>query len=252
MITVHVAPDRLHAGQFAAALVMQLVRAKPSAVIGVATGSTPETVYQSLTQMSSPDELSAVRAFALDEYVGLDPSSSQSYRSVLDNGFVRPLGIDTERLMVPNGMIDEKLAAAEYDRAIVMAGGIDLQILGIGANGHVGFNEPGTPWDTGTRVQQLSERTRADNARFFASVAEVPTHALTQGIATIMNARHLVLLAFGLAKADAVAAALLGPQDVSVPASVVQKHPMVTVVLDEDAASGLVDLPAFRMGVLPD
>ena len=154
-----------------------------------------------------------------------------------------PLGLAPERLHVPDGSGADEAAlvagAAEYERLIEGAGGVDVQILGIGANGHLGFNEPGSALSSRTRVKRLSERTRPDNARFFDAPADVPTHCVTQGLGTVLAARRLVLVASGGAKADAVASALEGPLSASCPASVLQWHPDAVAVLDEAAASGL-------------
>jgi glucosamine-6-phosphate deaminase len=156
-----------------------------------------------------------------------------------------PLGLPPERLHVPDGSGDSEAAlsaaAADYERRIAEAGGVDVQILGIGANGHLGFNEPGSALTSRTRVKRLSERTRADNARFFDSVDAVPTHCVTQGLGTVLDARKLVLVASGAGKAAAVAAALEGPLSASCPASVLQWHADAVAVLDEAAAAGLAN-----------
>lgn len=224
------------AGELAADEVEALVTARPDAVLGVATGSTPLTTYRALAARRL--DLSRVRCFALDEYVGLEPGHPQSYRAVVDREIVTPLSLTPSLVHVPGGdPIDT--AGERYEHAIADAGGIDLQVLGIGVTGHIGFNEPGSSLASPTRVKTLMEQTRRDNARFFDSVDDVPRHCITQGLGTILRASHLVLLAFGERKAEAIAEALEGPVTASVPGSVVQLHPSVTVLLDEAAASRL-------------
>ena len=160
---------------------------------------------------------------------------------------VEPVGFDPARIQVPHGALEGiETAGEQYEAAIREAGGIDLQILGIGRTGHIGFNEPGSSLASSTRVKTLTEETRADNARFFDSADEVPMHCITQGIGTILRARHLVLLAFGAAKAEAVSAAVEGPVSTSAPGSAVQLHPHVTVVVDEAAAASLSQAPYYR------
>lgn len=229
----------------AAAAADAVVEALPPtgpAVLGLATGSSPLGLYRRLAAggMLRPDELSGV---ALDEYVGLPVGHPQSYRAVLEREVCDVVGLRRDRLHVPDGTgrgLDALVASARaYDDGIAALGGVDVQILGIGANGHLGFNEPGSALSSRTRVKRLSERTRADNARFFASADDVPTHCITQGLGTILEARRLVLVATGGAKATAVAAALEGPLTASCPASVLQWHRDAVVVLDEEAASGL-------------
>ncbi|GAB6859185.1 glucosamine-6-phosphate deaminase [Microbacterium xylanilyticum] len=184
-----------------------------------------------------------LRAFALDEYVGLAAGHAESYRSVLERGFVEPLGVPAERLHLPSGEVDDPAAAADaYEREILLAGGIDLQLLGIGRNGHIGFNEPGSDFRSLTRVVELTASTRTANARFFADAAEVPVLSISQGLATIMRARSIALVATGADKAEAVRAALTGPVDTGMPASILQRHRRLRVYLDDAAAAGL-DLP---------
>ncbi|WP_282568702.1 glucosamine-6-phosphate deaminase [Arthrobacter sp. Helios] len=207
-------------------------------VLGVATGSSPLSLYRALAQRR--DELPPLRAFALDEYLGLPPGHPESYAEVVRREVVEPLGLDAGQVAVPDGSAaDPEQAAADYEAAISAAGGVDVQILGIGNNGHLAFNEPGSPLDSRTRVVQLDESTRQANARFFSSLEDVPTQALTQGLGTIRAARSLVLLASGAAKAEALAAALQGPVTEQVPASILQLHPDVTILLADGAGSGL-------------
>jgi glucosamine-6-phosphate deaminase len=238
MAEVVILPSREAAGELAADRIAAFVARKPDAVLGLATGSTPLPVWDALQRRGL--DLSRVRGFALDEYLGLPPGHPESYRAVITREVVEPLGLDPELVRVPG---DEggsaETAGPQYEKAIRDAGGIDLQILGIGRTGHIGFNEPGSSLASRTRVKTLTDATRADNARFFASPEDVPRHCLTQGLGTILEARELVLLAFGEGKAEAVAGAVEGPVSASLPASVIQLHPEVTVLLDEAAAGRL-------------
>jgi len=219
--------------------------AKASGTLGLATGSSPLGLYRELAraQGSGQLDLTRVHGFALDEYVGLPDGHPQSYREVLTREVCGPVGLDPANLHVPDGSgnrLDELVAAAAaYEDSIHELGGIDVQILGIGSNGHIGFNEPGSSLSSRTRVKRLSDRTRLDNARFFARPEDVPTHSVTQGLGTILEAQALVLVATGLAKAAAVAAAVEGPLTASCPASVLQWHARAWVVVDEAAATGL-------------
>jgi glucosamine-6-phosphate deaminase len=187
------------------------------------------------------------QAFLLDEYVGLPPSHPQSYARVIRGEFTDHIDIDDARVHGPDGMADDIFAAAaQYDALITDSGPVDVQLLGIGANGHIGFNEPGSSLGSRTRVATLTKQTRQDNARFFESVDDVPRHVITQGLGTIGAARHLVLIATGTHKAAAIAAAVEGPVTASCPASVLQLHPHVTVVIDETAASRLENADFYR------
>jgi glucosamine-6-phosphate deaminase len=231
----------------AATAVLALISRKPRAVLGVATGSTPLPVYQALAARCTDMDLSQVTAFALDEYVGLPPEHPQSYRSVVTREVVDQLGLSCDRVHVPEGAeATIEHAGAAYERAIDAAGGIDLQILGIGTDGHLGFNEPGSSFASLTRVKTLTAQTRADNATFFGSPNAVPRHCITQGIGTILRARHLVLLAFGDKKADAIAAAVEGPVTSMTPASAIQLHPHATVIVDARAATKLKHADYYR------
>lgn len=232
------------AGTIAADAIEKLVRRKPDAVLGLATGSTPLTTWAALA--SRDLDLSRVRGFALDEYVGLEPGHPESYRAVITREVVEPLGLTPSLVRVPadNGPLET--AGDDYENAINAAGGIDLQVLGIGRTGHIGFNEPGSSFASLTRVKSLTEQTRRDNARFFESLDQVPRHCVTQGLGTILRAKHLVFLAFGEAKAQVVAGAIEGPLTSSLPGSVVQLHPRVTVILDNAAASKLNNADYYR------
>lgn len=269
-----------------AGAIAALVARRPAAVLGLATGGSPEPLYDELARRSAAGEvdLRRVEAFLLDEYVGLPPSHPASYRAVIRRQVVEPLGLDPTRVHGPDGRAGDLAAECRrYDASIAAAGGVDLQLLGIGVDGHIGFNEPGSSLGSRTRLKTLTEQTVADNRRFFtgggtgggtggdeaspaadatdathatgaprdtdragACEGEVPRHVLTQGIGTILEARHLVLMAWGAAKAPAVARTVEGPLTAMVPASALQLHPHATVVVDEAAAAGLELLDYYR------
>jgi glucosamine-6-phosphate deaminase len=238
MAEVVIVRDADEAGEIAAEQISRLVARKPDAVLGLATGSTPLPVWKALAARSL--DLGRVRGFALDEYIGLPAGHPESYRAVITREVVEPLGLDPARVRVPGDDGGPTESAGErYERDIAAAGGVDLQVLGIGRTGHIGFNEPGSSLASRTRVKTLTEQTRADNARFFDAPDDVPRHCLTQGLGTILDARHLILLAFGEAKADAIAGAVEGPVSSSLPGSAIQLHPLVTVIVDEQAAAKL-------------
>ncbi|MBA5221128.1 glucosamine-6-phosphate deaminase [Streptomyces griseoaurantiacus] len=247
---VVIVPDAAAGGELVANALARLVGHKPEALLGVATGSTPLPVYQALGAKVRAGEVdtSRVRIAQLDEYVGLSAEHPESYRSVLAREVLKPLGIGMDAFMGPDGTAEDVQAACEaYDAALAAAGGVDLQLLGIGTDGHIGFNEPCSSLASRTRIKTLTEQTRVDNARFFdGDIAQVPHHVITQGIGTILEARHLVLLATGEGKADAVAATVEGPVAAVCPASALQLHPHATVVVDEAAASKLKLADYFR------
>ncbi|MFE2943237.1 glucosamine-6-phosphate deaminase [Streptomyces sp. NPDC059255] len=246
---VVIVPDAAAGGALIADSIAALLRRKPDALLGVATGSTPLPVYQALAERvrAGTVDVSGARIAQLDEYVGLPSGHPESYRSVVLREVVEPLGLDPSVFLGPDGGAEDVQAACEaYDRALAEAGGVDLQLLGIGTDGHIGFNEPCSSLASRTRIKTLTRQTRADNARFFDSPDEVPHHVITQGIGTILEARHLVLLATGEGKADAVAQAVEGPVAALVPASALQLHPHATVVVDEAAASRLKLAEYFR------
>ncbi|MFJ5682908.1 glucosamine-6-phosphate deaminase [Streptomyces sp. NPDC093099] len=246
---VVIVPNAAAGGELIADSIAGLLRRKPGALLGVATGSTPLPVYQALTAKVRAGEVDASRAriAQLDEYVGLPAGHPESYRSVVLRQVVAPLGLSESSFLGPDGAAEDVQAACEaYDRALGEAGGVDLQLLGIGTDGHIGFNEPCSSLASRTRIKTLTRQTREDNARFFDSPEEVPHHVITQGIGTILEARHLVLLATGEGKAEAVAQAVEGPVAALVPASALQLHPHATVVVDEAAASRLKLADYFR------
>lgn len=240
---VIICPIEAKVGQVAAAKVAKIATAVgPGVVLGVATGSSPLSTYEGLARLIADGglDLSQASAFALDEYVGLADGHPESYHEVIRRTVTEPLGLDASRVHVPDGSVHGLASAGErYEKAIAAAGGVDVQILGIGANGHIGFNEPTSSLTSRTRVKTLTERTRADNARFFNSLDDVPRHCVTQGLGTIMAARHVVLVATGEAKADAIAHVVEGPITAMCPASVLQMHQFATVVIDEAAARHL-------------
>ncbi|WP_223627079.1 glucosamine-6-phosphate deaminase [Microbacterium sp. EST19A] len=215
-------------------------------VLGVATGSSPLPVYRGLAKRWTP-KVGALTAFALDEYVGLDYSHPESYHAVVDREVTQPLRLDPMRVHVPDGNApDLDAAAADYESLIAQSGGVDLQILGIGTTGHIGFNEPTSSLNSRTRVKTLALQTRADNARFFDAPELVPSLCLTQGLGTILDAAEILMVAQGESKAHAIAQAVEGPLTAMCPASVLQLHPRATIVLDEAAASELLHSDYYR------
>ncbi|HWS57272.1 MAG TPA: glucosamine-6-phosphate deaminase [Actinotalea sp.] len=228
--------------RLAADAIESLVRARPDAVLGLATGSSPLAVYDELARRHAAGlSFAEVRAFMLDEYVGLPADHPERYRTVIEREVASRLDLAPGAVRGPDGLAaDLPAACTAYEQAIVDAGGVDLQILGIGTDGHLAFNEPGSSLASRTRLKTLTRQTRVDNARFFGGDVEaVPQHVLTQGMATIMAARHLVLLATGRGKAEAVHQLVEGGISALWPASVLQLHPHATVLVDEAAASRL-------------
>ena len=223
--------------QKAAQRYVELLAAKPNAVLGYATGSTPLGLYAELVRLNKAGALdyTNVTTFNLDEYAGLDGTHDQSYRYFMNKNLFEHINIDLARTHVPSGL--DIAAAADYDRQIEAAGGIDLQLLGIGNNGHIGFNEPFTPFGSRTHLVDLTESTREANKRFFASIDDVPTQAVTMGVRTVMNARAVILMAIGKGKADIINKTVNGPVTEAVPASVLQLHPDCELYLDHEAAS---------------
>lgn len=217
-------------------------RGDAGATLGLATGSSPVAAYEELIRRHREEGLSfrAARALLLDEYVGLDPQAEQSYHRFIRDTFTRHIDIDDAAVLSPRGDADDPAAAAAtYDLQIRDAGGVDVQILGIGSDGHIGFNEPASSLSSRTRVKTLTRQTVEDNARFFDRPEDVPVHVITQGLGTIAEARSIVLTATGSNKAAAVAQMVEGPISARWPATSLQLHPSVTVVIDEAAASRL-------------
>jgi glucosamine-6-phosphate deaminase len=258
---VIICADDSQVGAYAAAKVAKVARAVNqtgrNVVLGVATGSSPLATYTALARLAERGELdlSQASAFALDEYVGLAQGHPQSYREVIRRTVVEPLGLRPERVHVPDGFAaDLARAAADYEREIQDIGGVDVQILGVGSNGHIGFNEPTSSLSSRTRIKTLTEQTRQDNARFFGSFDQVPKHCLTQGLGTIMDARHCLLVASGAGKAAAIRAVVEGPITAMCPGSVLQLHQRATVIIDEAAAADLELADYYRQlyADLPD
>lgn len=235
-------PDPQSASIRAANWIAELVRRKPACVLGLATGSTPIATYRELARLHQEEGLdfSRVTTFNLDEYVGLPPTHPQSYRYFMDENLFREIDIPPQNTNVPDGRaLDFERHCEAYERQIKAAGNIDLQLLGIGVDGHIAFNEPGSSLGSRTRIKTLAWQTVQDNARFFGSEADVPRMAITMGVGTILDSRQCLLLALGSSKADAIAATVEGPVTAQVTASALQLHRDVVVILDEGAASQL-------------
>jgi glucosamine-6-phosphate deaminase len=238
-VRVRVLPDYESMSAAAAEVVAGRVREKPEAVILLPTGTTPLGMYRRLVEMHHREALSFARAtfFNLDEYLGLPPDHPASYHVYMQENFYGLGDADPARIHVPDGSTPDPQAEYErYEAAIREAGGVDLCVLGIGRNGHIGFNEPGAPFDSRTRVVRLAESTRRVNASDFEG-ERAPERAITVGMATIFESREVLMLASGANKARAVAAALQGEFSEAVPASMLQRHPNATFLLDRDAAS---------------
>lgn len=227
--------------ELAAARYVELLNRKPNAVLGLATGSTPLGLYAELVRLNREGALSFSQCstFNLDEYVGLDGSHEQSYRYFMNKNLFDLVDIDKSRTHVPSGSTENDGEAEKYDEMIEAAGGIDLQLLGIGLNGHIGFNEPLTPFESRTHIVKLTDSTREANKRFFRSIEEVPTHAVTMGIHTVMQARSIILMATGENKADIIRKTVEGRPEKYIPASMLQLHDDVEFYLDKAAASKL-------------
>ncbi|MDR2083053.1 MAG: glucosamine-6-phosphate deaminase [Candidatus Ancillula trichonymphae] len=249
MTEVVVVKNKAQASRIVSDLLVKSILKNPKLVLGLATGSTPLEVYKMLANSAKKQDIdvSGVRGFALDEYVALPKEHHESYHFVINSTVVQPVGLTPENVHVPNGDASTiQRAGAEYEELIKASGGVDIQILGIGTDGHIGFNEPGSSLASRTRIKTLTEQTRLDNAQFFSSIDEVPSHAITQGIGTILEARHLVLMAFGSTKAKAAANALEGPVCAFCPASALQLHPHATVFVDQDAATELQNIGYYK------
>ncbi|SDH61621.1 glucosamine-6-phosphate deaminase [Leifsonia sp. 98AMF] len=237
-----VADDPSAVGRMAADEIAKHMSGRREFRLGVATGSSPLATYVSLaenhrTLFDSVD----INAFALDEYIGLPQGSPATYRQTLLQTLARPLGLPDGALHTPDAWAPDPHAAARRYDELVRDAAVDLQLLGIGVNGHIGFNEPFSSLSSRTHVAELTEQTRRDNSRFFPSLSEVPTHCITQGVGTILNAATLLLVAHGAAKADALADAILGPVTWACPASALQLHPDVVIIADIQAAMKLIN-----------
>lgn len=228
--------------QTGANLIASLLQSNPKAVLGLATGSSPVGVYARLVEMHRKGLVSFAKAssYNLDEYVGLPVDHPQSYRSFMNEHLFNHIDIDLARTHVPDGNAsDPDAECAAYDRMLEENGPVDLQILGIGSNGHIGFNEPDTSLTSGTHVVNLLDETREANARFFDKLGDVPRQAVTMGIGSILKARQIVLLVRGQEKAEAIRNAVLGPITTQCPASLLQCHPNVIILVDEGAGKWL-------------
>lgn len=213
---------------------------KPDSVLGLATGSTTIGMYKELINIYGRDALdfSRVSTFNLDEYYKLDEDNEQSYNYFMNKNFFNHVNIKRDNINMPNGKSEDTVRdCARYDKKIVDLGGIDLQVLGIGANGHIGFNEPNTNFEAETRLVELEKETIKANSRFFNSIGEVPTKAVSMGIKTIMQSKKIILLASGIEKADAIEKAVNGKITPELPASILNLHKDVTIIVDRDAAS---------------
>jgi glucosamine-6-phosphate deaminase len=226
----------------AAEIVVEVLNAKPNAVLGMATGSTPLGLYQELVRLHREEQLdfSRVTTFNLDEYVGLAPNHPQSYHYFMHENFFKHVNVPPQNVNIPSGSTSNFPAFCEwYEQRIADCGGIDLQILGIGSDGHIAFNEPTSSMSSRTRLKTLSKQTIDDNARFFENREDVPIYAITMGVGTILDARKLILVASGKAKAAAIAQAVEGPVTSMVTASALQLHRDADVIVDEEAAGEL-------------
>jgi glucosamine-6-phosphate deaminase len=242
---VIIQPNLEAASAVAASVVARLLREKPNAVLGLPTGNTPLLLYRELVRLNL--DWSKVTTFNLDEYVGLPPEHPASYHSFMRHELFAHINLPANQAHVPDGMAEDiPSVCRRYEAQIRACGGIDLQILGIGADGHIGFNEPTSSLASRTRIKTLTSETRRANARFFGSEAEVPHHVITMGIGTILDTRQVLLLAFGQDKARAVAEAVEGPVTAMNPASALQMHPSAGFLLDETAASELCKTEYYR------
>ena len=222
-----------------AQLFIDTVKENPNCVLGLATGSSPIGVYKKLIEAYNNGLVSFkdVKSFNLDEYVGLSEDHEQSYRYFMNHNLFDHIDIEKENTHVPSGNIENVESIEEYDAQIEAAGGIDLQILGIGSDGHIAFNEPGTSFNSLTHIAELAPSTISDNSRFFESIEQVPTKAVTMGLASIMKAKKIVLIATGANKADAIKGLLLDVITEDLPCSILRNHPDVTIYVDRDAYS---------------
>jgi glucosamine-6-phosphate deaminase len=244
-----ISPTYEEMSKAAAKAVAELLNSKPNAVLGLPTGSTPIGLYKELARMHKSEGLdfSRVTTFNLDEYVGLKKDHPQSYHYFMHENLFKHINILAQNVYIPSGTTDNYAAfCAWYERRIKECGGIDLQLLGIGSDGHIGFNEPSSSLGSRTRIKTLAKSTIEDNARFFEKIEDVPIYAITMGVGTIFEARKIVFLANGANKADAVAKAIEGPVTSMITASALQLHPDVTAYLDRAAASKLSMLEYYE------
>lgn len=227
----------------AAELIIKKIKNDESAVLGLPTGRTPLGLYEKLIKACAEKKISfrEVKTFNLDEYVGLAKTNPASFHAFMKNKFFDQIDIKPDNIFIPDGQADNLDEESDkYENLIKKAGGIDLLILGIGLDGHLGFNEPGSGFDSLTRIVDLKEQTRLTNAKYFAKPADVPYQAITMGLATIMDARKIILMAAGAEKSTVIKQALTGKIDESVPASILQTHKNLTVILDHAAAQEMI------------
>ena len=246
---VVIVESQVEMARIAADAIAAVVSSRKTSTLGLATGSSPGPVYADLIKRHRTKDLSFAGAtmFLLDEYVGLRNGHPQSFRAFIRDAFTAHVDVDPAAVHGPDANADDlKKACLRYENMIAEAGGIDVQLLGVGSEGHIGFNEPASSLASRTRLKTLTARTRKDNARFFDKHEVVPRHVLTQGIGTILEARHIILLASGLAKSVPIERAVEGPVSAMVPASALQLHPHVTVIADEHAACRLKHADYYR------
>ncbi len=237
-----VANDYEEMSRKAAHIIASQIILKPNSVLGLATGSTPIDTYKELIALYRDEviDFSELTSFNLDEYFGLPKDNSQSYDYFMRANLFNHINIDDDRINIPNGMTDNiERECAEYEKKMQNAGGVDLQLLGIGRNGHIGFNEPADHFEPNTHLVQLDKDTIEANSRFFDSMDDVPTKAISMGVGSIMRAKKILLLASGAGKADAIYDTVKGPITPRVPASILQLHPDVVIIVDKEAASRL-------------
>lgn len=215
---------------------IEKVKENPSCVLGLATGSSPLGIYRNMIEAYKNGEVSFkdVTTFNLDEYLGLEGTHDQSYRYFMNVNLFDHIDINKANTNVPSGFVKDDNEAAQYDAKIAAKGGIDIQLLGLGSDGHIAFNEPGTSFDTLTHIAELTEQTISDNARFFESIEDVPTKACTMGLKSIMNAKKIVLIATGKSKVEAVRKLIHGEIDINWPCTILKNHPDVTIYVDSD------------------
>lgn len=245
--------DYTEMSQKAANEILELVHREKRCTLGLATGSTPEGVYKVLVEDFNKGETSYkhVSSVNLDEYVGLAKDNPNSYHHYMKSNLFQHIDLPESQQLIPNGEAkDLEEECRGYEKTIAELGGVDLQLLGIGHNGHIGFNEPGTPFTSRTHVVDLAEKTRKANARFFSDVSEVPTQAITMGIETILESKKILLLISGKSKAEALSKLMNGPIDESFPASILKNHPNVTIMADEEAMSLLEEEAVGRQHIL--
>lgn len=246
---VIIKPDIDAASNEAARIFAAQLKRKPTSVLGLATGATPLGLYHILTTMYARSEIdfSLVTTFNLDEYVSLSASHPQSYASYMRENLFAKINVALENIHIPDGTArDIPAICTAYEETIDRAGGIDLQLLGLGSDCHIGFNEPGSSLTSRTRIKSLNEQTVKDNERYFEGAGPIPRHVITMGIGTIMEARHCLIIASGQHKARAVAAMVEGPVTADAPASMLQMHQHCTLIIDEPAAAQLKRLDYYR------